>query len=111
MMIAALLGLTAVLTIAGCGTAKESRTGKYTGRWFSGRAGEPEDTPEEEYAAGWFSGRAYETDDTAEPESEDDYGYDPETGIYNPDAGYYYGSTKRNSVLFDPDDYERGSGW
>ena len=114
MMIAALLGLTVMLTTAGCGTSRESRNEMYAGHWFSGRAGESDDTPEKEYAAGWFSGRANKTDDTAESENGDEYDsgydYDPETGIYNPDAGYYYGSTKRNPILLDRDDYEPGSG-
>ena len=87
MMITALLGLTAACVISGCGAGRE-------------------DSLKDEYAAGWTNDRALETDGQADGDD-----YDPETGLYNPDGGYYYGSTERHSILTDPDDYEPGNGW
>ena len=89
--------------------------GMMMGAVFTGCGSSGEDQ-ENQYEAGYdkTSGMVYETEipEFQAEEQEDWYyeaDYDSDEGWYNGDAGYFYGSKERHSILQDPNDYERGN--
>ena len=103
----AVLGMMMGAVFTGCGSFGEDQKNQYAAG-YDKTSGMVYETEIPEFQAEEQEDWDYETDyDLEDWYYEADY--DSDEGWYNGDAGYFYGSKERHSILQDPNDYERGN--